>query len=963
LGSINSGFHSLFPIELFAKHRAPCDNLLLMPNIAEESSTREALRRAPNAERRTLSAIPGQRWVSDSEPELGLGIILQAASGRVSIFFPAANEHRQYALSSAPLRRVEFKEGDRIKTQSGATLIVETVEEQNGLLFYRTTRGDLPEAELSDTISFSTPQERLLGGQIDDLGLFALRVEALKQRSRLRQSPVRGFVGGRVDLIPHQLSIASEVASRLVPRVLLADEVGLGKTIEACLILHRLHLTGRAGRVLILVPESLVHQWFVELLRRFNLLFSLFDEERCAAIQLHDPEANPFLDSQLVLCSVDLLANSPARAEQAIAAGWDLLIVDEAHHLAWTPDSESPQYSVVKTLSEKVSGLLLLTATPQQLGLDGHFARLHLLDRDRYPDLDRFRDEAEQYGSAVQSIEKLIAGKPLARRERQQIGDKSKILEQRIDELKEGDDEALHKLVIDLIDQFGTGRVMFRNSRAALNGFPSRKAHLAPLNLDKIDDPFLLKIKWLAALLKKLRDAKVLLICRTRELAERISNQLQAELNVKCALFHEHLTLLQRDRNAAFFSEEEGARVLICSEIGSEGRNFQFAHHLVLFDLPDDPELLEQRIGRLDRIGQTSTIHVYIPYLEGTESEVIARWYDEGLNAFSKNLSGASQLAEILADDLAALRTSFNPEKLEQFLKRSREERVRIARQLEKGHDRLLALNTAFPEQAQKLIDDIRLADSDESFAEFFLRMVEQFGVQIEDLGNRSYLLHPSDGLTDALPSLPPEGLTVTFDRTRALSREEHGFMSGDHPLVRGAIDLLLGSESGNAAYGVWENAGKEAILLEIFGVVESVAPSGLHADRFLPATPIRIAVDHTLTDQTADEALASAQLEKGDLFGLLDRGVVRRKFIPAMLEKAQELASEKMTRIIGAADFIMNRQLQGEIERLQSLRETNDHIRPEEIAALQQQKEALTQAINAAHLRLDAVRLIFARA
>jgi ATP-dependent helicase HepA len=81
------------------------------------------------------------------------------------------------------------------------------------------------------------------------------------------------------------------------------------------------------------------------------------------------------------------------------------------------------------------------------------------------------------------------------------------------------------------------------------------------------------------------------------------------------------------------------------------------------------------------------------------------------------------------------------------------------------------------------------------------------------------------------------------------------------------------------------------------------------------------------------------------------------------MLEKAQELASEKMTRIIGAADFIMNRQLQGEIERLQSLRETNDHIRPEEIAALQQQKEALTQAINAAHLRLDAVRLIFARA
>src|SRR6202049_510310 len=116
----------------------------------------------------TNSPIKGQRWVSDSEPELGLGIILQTDSGRVSIFFPAANEHRQYALSSAPLRRVAFKEGDKIKTQSGATLAVESAEEQNGLLVYRTARGDVPEADLSDTISFSTPLERLLGGQIDD---------------------------------------------------------------------------------------------------------------------------------------------------------------------------------------------------------------------------------------------------------------------------------------------------------------------------------------------------------------------------------------------------------------------------------------------------------------------------------------------------------------------------------------------------------------------------------------------------------------------------------------------------------------------------------------------------------------------------------------------------------------------------------------------------------------------------
>ena len=123
---------------------------------------------------------------------------------------------------------------------------------------------------------------------------------------------------------------------RLAPRVLLADEVGLGKTIEACLILHRLILTGRAQRVLILVPESLVHQWFVELLRRFNLWFHIFDEERCEAIEAANPNMNPFLDDQLVLASIKLFSGNEKRIQQAIAAGWDVLVVDEAHHLGWS---------------------------------------------------------------------------------------------------------------------------------------------------------------------------------------------------------------------------------------------------------------------------------------------------------------------------------------------------------------------------------------------------------------------------------------------------------------------------------------------------------------------------------------------------------------------------------------------------------------------------------------------------
>src|SRR3954469_9898809 len=100
-------------------------------------------------------AIPGQRWVSDSEPELGLGIILRAEFGRVEVFFPAATEQRQYALKSAPLRRVQFKEGDRIKLHSGESVVVGSIEDRKGMLVYRAGEREVAEAELCDTISFN----------------------------------------------------------------------------------------------------------------------------------------------------------------------------------------------------------------------------------------------------------------------------------------------------------------------------------------------------------------------------------------------------------------------------------------------------------------------------------------------------------------------------------------------------------------------------------------------------------------------------------------------------------------------------------------------------------------------------------------------------------------------------------------------------------------------------------------
>lgn len=906
--------------------------------------------------------VAGQRWVSDSEPELGLGVMLKVEFGRVEIFFPAAGEHRQYAQKSAPLRRVRFDVGDRVKTHEGDERTVEAVETQGGLLVYQTDKGPLPEAELSDTISFSKPQDRLLGSQVDDTRTFDLRLEALEQRSRLRKSPVRGFVGGRVDLIPHQMTIAAEVSGRLLPRVLLADEVGLGKTIEACLILHRLHLTGRASRVLILVPEPLVHQWFVELLRRFNLMFSLFDEERCMAIEENEGMVNPFHDSQLVLAPISLFVDDELRMQQVMAADWDLLIVDEAHHLAWSIDDPSAEYELVEALAEKTDGLLLLTATPQQLGPEGHFARLRLLDPNRYTDLGAFLEEADHYEEVAGAVDRVMKGKALTAKDKKLFASKSERVKKHSEELAAGNEDARRQLVSDLLDEFGTGRVMFRNTRAVLTGFPKREASLVKVKPVRDGDDIDAKVKWLAGLLKELGEAKVLTICRTAELAMDVGKRLQREINLNWALFHEDMTLMQRDRNAAHFSNEDGARVLICSEIGSEGRNFQFAQHLVLFDLPDDPELLEQRIGRLDRIGQTATIHIHVPYLAGTGSEVLARWYHEGLGAFETNLHGATEIWKRCREGLAALATKFDAKKLKAFIEESKKARAEVTEKLARGHDRLLEWNSRRPSRAAAVLKDMAAKDADYDFEQFFIHVLDFFGLHVEEHGNRCYFLQQGHMLTEAFPALPEEGMLVTFDRQRALSREDIGFLTIDHPLVRGAMDLLLGSEHGNSSFAVWKGSGGDALMLECCFVVETVAPAALHVDRFLPVTPVRVVMNHSMKDKTAASDFSEVEFFKGNIGKLLEQTVVKHKLVPGMLKKAESLATKSMKGVVAEAAKTMAVQLDEEIERLEDLGRINDHVRPEEIAALRAQKDALQEALNEAQLRLDAVRLIWCR-
>ena len=318
-------------------------------------------------------------------------------------------------------------------------------------------------------------------------------------------------------------------------------------------------------------------------------------------------------------------------------------------------------YQCIEGLAREVAGLLLLTATPEQLGIESHFARLRLLDPDRYFDLAKFRQQEAEYQPVSELVNQLLAD------DAQQILKSLQItIEKYLGQAgylaleTTGDfDGAREQAIGDLLDRHGTGRILFRNTRDVVEGFPERHLHRYPLVapteylgkqaeadiLERIQAERLLidvqadgdwlkldsRVTWLAEWLNEHKSDKFLVICAQAETAQSLELYLRVNKGLRSSVFHEGLSLVHRDRAAAYFADDEdGAQVMICSEIGSEGRNFQFSHHLVLFDLPLNPDLLEQRIGRLDRIGQHHNVQIHVPYYEGSAQAVLLNWYHQG---------------------------------------------------------------------------------------------------------------------------------------------------------------------------------------------------------------------------------------------------------------------------------------------------------------------------------------------
>jgi ATP-dependent helicase HepA len=644
--------------------------------------------------------------------------------------------------------------------------------------------------------------ERLAAGDVDPVEDFDLRLDALHLAERREADGLGSFLGGRIRLFPHQLHAAERAAAADPVRWLLADEVGLGKTIEACLVLSRLVRTGRAERSLVVAPETLTVQWLGELWRKYHQVFVLLDEARLADVARdHGTDFNPFDVHRRAVIALETLVARPELTLRAVEAGIDLLVVDEAHRLRRPPRHlGGPAWRAVAPIAALGRHLLLLTAIPLDDDVHGFFRLLQLLRPADFP-------EDETFEARLARPEPLPPCTSSTRRV--DIGG----LPPRVGVAVEspagwGERLALVDAVRSAPAPHAAGRRQRADrvrralaSGAALQALLGREdATLASLarEADEVDP----RMAWLARQAPGWRDAgeKTLVFVAHRETLEWVRAELSRRAQLATGVFHEGLSSARRDIEVARFRMAEGPSLLVSTECGGEGRNFEFCRRLVLFDLPWSPLVAEQRVGRLDRIGRRLPVEVvhFVPP-EGVGRDA-ARLF-EALGLFREPLAGLEpELARVEAAlEVAALSApgTLSPARFDAIVHgaRAAQSRIREAAWREMHRDPYR------PEMAESILARVP-PDLDALNEEVVTAACERLFLRVEPHAGHSFSIElGNQALVDSLPGVPGgTSFLGTFDREEAVADERADYFAAGHPLVEGILAHLDESPLGRVA-------------------------------------------------------------------------------------------------------------------------------------------------------------------
>jgi ATP-dependent helicase HepA len=747
---------------------------------------------------------PGDRLTHRFNHELGPGRVVSVEDRSVVVEFPRSHTELRLAADSDALEPLELPPGSHAKLEGTG----ETVTVREHLDDDRVRLED--EREISIDLLWpleigESLVERLAHGEVDSVEAFSVRLDALHLAAIREADGLGSFLGGRIRLFPHQLH-AAEHATRAEPvRWLLADEVGLGKTVEACLILNHLLATGRADRTLVVAPETLTVQWLGELWRKYHQVFVLLDEKRLQDVEKdYGKGFNPFDAHSRVVVSIEMLVENAWLTKAAVEAGIDLLVVDEAHHLRRPPGHPgNAEYRAIRPIADAGRHALLLTATPLEDDAHGFFRLLQLLRPGELPDDVSFEERLER-------------GEPLppftSMTRRVDIGGLPPRKPVAID-LERGEAwDTFHRLEVEVRSEPAPHEVARRKKleriRRALAGGPALAELLgtgedALRKLARRDERADPRLAWLArqAQVWRERGDKTLVFVAHRSSLEMIRTGMSRLAQVRVGAFHEDLSPAQRDIEVAQFRLPGGPSMLVSTECGGEGRNFEFCTRLVLFDLPWDPMVVEQRIGRLDRIGRQIPVELlYFRPPDGIGAAVVRLF--ESLGLFEEPLGGLErELAGVeSAIERAALEPATRPDDatFTSIVREAREAQTRV--QEAAYHE--LHRTPYRPEMSESILARVP-PDLEELTEDVIVAACEQLNLDVESAGGTSRfgVALSNRARVESLPGIAGgSSFLGTFDRQEAVEDETIDFYATGHPLVEGVLAHLEESRGGRVA-------------------------------------------------------------------------------------------------------------------------------------------------------------------
>ena len=716
------------------------------------------------------------RLVHTFNPDLGPGKVEEVSGRRVTVLFPRDGTRLTFAATDMALRPLVLGPGlwVRVEATGVESRIVGKVagSSRDAAPSWRLASGEMvPDAGLWPLELPADPIERLGALQVDRGAAFRNRLDgALLARTRTARG-LGSFLGGRLVLFPHQLHVAERATAADPVRWLLADEVGLGKTVEACLILSRLLRTNRADRAVVVAPSTLTIQWLGELYRKFHQTFVLLDQKRREDVaKEHGAAFNPFEAHPHMVVPLEDLEQEPALVKQAAAAGLDLLVVDEAHRLErGRTDGGNDAYRAIAPLAAATKHLLLLSATPLEADAHGFFRLLELIRPEAYPSEEDF-------------LGALSAGRPLP-------------------------------------------PCTSATRRVDIGGLPPRVP--LPVDLPRVPESELLsgdrrdqsdpRVEWLVQKAPLFapggaEEGKVLVFCHERGTLTALKEVLESATRRRVAVFHEELTAERRDLEVAEFRRPDGPLFLVATECGGEGRNFEFCRRLVLFDLPDDPASVEQRIGRLDRISRKTPVEiVYFRPPSGFGAQLVKLYEEIGL--FSEPLGG-------LERSLASVEAAIGKARRLDRVGKGALQVDALARQVREAATARATgiyhhLHAGGYEAAMSAGILARVPGHlDEAMERFVLEACAIFGFETVDRPGKKcwYIEFGGGAILEHLPGVPGGSRFLgSFSRDEAVAREELDFFASGHPLVEGIFQELEDGSRGRAGILKLPKAGEDA--------------------------------------------------------------------------------------------------------------------------------------------------------